>query len=26
ADTSQKSDSFASEGEPIDINPDDLPF
>ncbi|EAG2344257.1 single-stranded DNA-binding protein, partial [Listeria monocytogenes] len=22
----QKSDSFASEGEPIDINPDDLPF
>ncbi|EAC6356947.1 single-stranded DNA-binding protein, partial [Listeria monocytogenes] len=26
ADTSQKSDSFASEGKPIDINPDDLPF
>ncbi|ECC0317009.1 single-stranded DNA-binding protein [Listeria monocytogenes] len=24
--TSQKSDSFASEGKPIDINPDDLPF
>ncbi|EFD6860393.1 single-stranded DNA-binding protein, partial [Listeria monocytogenes] len=22
----QKSDSFASEGKPIDINPDDLPF
>ncbi|HDM9820443.1 TPA: single-stranded DNA-binding protein, partial [Listeria monocytogenes] len=21
-----KSDSFASEGKPIDINPDDLPF
>ncbi|EHD5083654.1 single-stranded DNA-binding protein [Listeria monocytogenes] len=26
ADTSQKSDSFANEGKPIDINPDDLPF
>ncbi|EAD1733370.1 single-stranded DNA-binding protein [Listeria monocytogenes] len=26
ADTSQKSDSFASEGKPIDINEDDLPF
>ncbi|EAG7299106.1 single-stranded DNA-binding protein [Listeria monocytogenes] len=26
ADTIQKSDSFASEGKPIDINPDDLPF
>ncbi|EAC3698820.1 single-stranded DNA-binding protein [Listeria monocytogenes] len=26
ADTIQNSDSFASEGEPIDINPDDLPF
>ncbi|EHZ5925972.1 single-stranded DNA-binding protein [Listeria monocytogenes] len=26
ADTSQKSDSFASQGKPIDINPDDLPF
>ncbi|MEN0848252.1 single-stranded DNA-binding protein [Listeria monocytogenes] len=26
ADTSQKSDSFASEGTPVDINPDDLPF
>ncbi|ECP2270513.1 single-stranded DNA-binding protein [Listeria monocytogenes] len=26
ADKSQKSDSFASEGKPIDINPDDLPF
>ncbi|EDN6459484.1 single-stranded DNA-binding protein [Listeria monocytogenes] len=26
ADTSQKSDSFAIEGKPIDINPDDLPF
>ncbi|HDI0339459.1 TPA: single-stranded DNA-binding protein [Listeria innocua] len=25
ADTSQKSDSFANEGKPIDINPDDLP-
>ncbi|EPR8620766.1 single-stranded DNA-binding protein, partial [Listeria monocytogenes] len=25
-DTSQKSDSFANEGKPIDINPDDLPF
>ncbi|EAD5279538.1 single-stranded DNA-binding protein [Listeria monocytogenes] len=25
-DTSQKSDSFASEGKPIDINEDDLPF
>ncbi|EAG2342013.1 TPA: single-stranded DNA-binding protein, partial [Listeria monocytogenes] len=22
----QKSDSFASEGKPIDINEDDLPF
>ncbi|EAG3767318.1 TPA: single-stranded DNA-binding protein, partial [Listeria monocytogenes] len=22
----QKSDSFANEGKPIDINPDDLPF
>ncbi|EAA0230643.1 single-stranded DNA-binding protein, partial [Listeria monocytogenes] len=26
ADTSQKSDSFASEGKPIDISDDDLPF
>ncbi|RKC15229.1 Single-stranded DNA-binding protein A [Listeria monocytogenes] len=26
ASSSQKSDSFASEGKPIDINPDDLPF
>ncbi|EKJ3596248.1 single-stranded DNA-binding protein, partial [Listeria monocytogenes] len=26
ADTSQKSDSFANEGKPIDINEDDLPF
>ncbi|EAC5761125.1 single-stranded DNA-binding protein [Listeria monocytogenes] len=26
ADTSQNSDSFANEGKPIDINPDDLPF
>ncbi|EAD6699331.1 single-stranded DNA-binding protein [Listeria monocytogenes] len=26
ADKSQKSDSFASEGKPIDINEDDLPF
>ncbi|EEO9407566.1 single-stranded DNA-binding protein [Listeria monocytogenes] len=26
ADTSQNSDSFAYEGKPIDINPDDLPF
>lgn len=26
ADKSQKSDSFANEGKPIDINPDDLPF
>ncbi|EIN8846775.1 single-stranded DNA-binding protein [Listeria monocytogenes] len=26
ADTSQKSGSFANEGKPIDINPDDLPF
>ncbi|NVU53881.1 single-stranded DNA-binding protein, partial [Listeria monocytogenes] len=26
ADTSQKSDSFAGEGKPIDINEDDLPF
>ncbi|EAE9647368.1 single-stranded DNA-binding protein [Listeria monocytogenes] len=26
ADTSQKSNSFANEGKPIDINPDDLPF
>ncbi|HAC0644323.1 TPA_asm: single-stranded DNA-binding protein [Listeria monocytogenes] len=26
ADTGQKSDSFASEGKPIDINEDDLPF
>ncbi|EAC3508411.1 single-stranded DNA-binding protein [Listeria monocytogenes] len=26
ASSSQNSDSFASEGEPIDINPDDLPF
>ncbi|MCB2817700.1 single-stranded DNA-binding protein, partial [Listeria monocytogenes] len=26
ADSSQKKDSFASEGKPIDINPDDLPF
>ncbi|EAC6915146.1 single-stranded DNA-binding protein [Listeria monocytogenes] len=26
ADTSQRSDSFANEGKPIDINEDDLPF
>ncbi|EAC9201317.1 single-stranded DNA-binding protein [Listeria monocytogenes] len=26
ADTSQKGDSFANEGKPIDINEDDLPF
>lgn len=26
ADTSQNRDSFANEGKPIDINPDDLPF
>ncbi|EAG8116659.1 single-stranded DNA-binding protein [Listeria monocytogenes] len=26
ADTSQKSDSFANEGKPIDISDDDLPF
>lgn len=26
ADTSQKNDSFANEGKPIDINEDDLPF
>ncbi|EGJ5993813.1 single-stranded DNA-binding protein [Listeria monocytogenes] len=26
ADKSQKSDSFASEGKPLDINEDDLPF
>ncbi|EAH0474598.1 single-stranded DNA-binding protein [Listeria monocytogenes] len=26
ANSSQKSDSFASEGKPIDINDDDLPF
>ncbi|ELD8328432.1 single-stranded DNA-binding protein [Listeria innocua] len=26
ADSSQKKDSFANEGKPIDINPDDLPF
>ncbi|EBF5204027.1 single-stranded DNA-binding protein [Listeria monocytogenes] len=26
ADTNQKSDSFADEGKPIDINEDDLPF
>ncbi|EJQ3247651.1 single-stranded DNA-binding protein [Listeria monocytogenes] len=26
ADTSQKSNSFANEGKPIDINEDDLPF
>ncbi|EKM6510363.1 single-stranded DNA-binding protein [Listeria monocytogenes] len=26
ADTSQKKDSFAGEGKPIDINEDDLPF
>ncbi|EBB6231706.1 single-stranded DNA-binding protein, partial [Listeria innocua] len=26
ADKSQKSDSFANEGKPIDINEDDLPF
>ncbi|EAD4955509.1 single-stranded DNA-binding protein, partial [Listeria monocytogenes] len=25
-DTSQNRDSFANEGKPIDINPDDLPF
>ncbi|EDN9691181.1 single-stranded DNA-binding protein [Listeria monocytogenes] len=26
ADSSQNKDSFANEGKPIDINPDDLPF
>ncbi|HAB9894424.1 TPA_asm: single-stranded DNA-binding protein [Listeria monocytogenes] len=26
ADTSQNGDSFANEGAPVDINPDDLPF
>ncbi|HEM1077083.1 TPA: single-stranded DNA-binding protein, partial [Listeria monocytogenes] len=26
ADSSQKKDSFAGEGKPIDINEDDLPF
>ncbi|WP_271006566.1 single-stranded DNA-binding protein [Listeria seeligeri] len=26
ADSSQKKDSFANEGTPVDINPDDLPF
>ncbi|HBI8291006.1 TPA: single-stranded DNA-binding protein, partial [Listeria monocytogenes] len=26
ASSSQKKDSFADEGKPIDINPDDLPF